>query len=74
MNDRLDIALVDTHRESNGTAENSRLVVNKLLLDVVTLLISFSRMVRGRSNAVLVEEAGDGISRAPRRAEQQNRG
>ena len=56
MNDRLDIALVNTHGESDGTAKNSGSIGDELLLDVGPRIICLTCVVRGWLDAILGEE------------------
>ena len=45
VNDRLDITLIDTHREGNRAAKHTSLVLDELPLDEVALLISLTCVV-----------------------------
>ena len=45
MNDRLNVALVDAHREGDGTTENADVVGAELLLDVGALLVGLAGVV-----------------------------
>ena len=45
VDDRLNVTLVDTHRESDRTAQDSDLVGNELLLGVIPLLVSLSSVI-----------------------------
>lgn len=74
MDDRLYVAFINAHREGNGAAKHSCLVVDELLLDVVSLLIRLSCMVGRRCYAVLIEEASDLIGGSSLSGEQENRG
>lgn len=55
MNDGLNVTLVDSHGESNCAAQNTRLILDELLLDVISLLISLTCVVRCRRDTVLIE-------------------
>ena len=65
VNDTLDVALINTHTESDSAAEAADLVVNELLLDVRPLLVGLTSMIRRRFYTLLVQHLGYLVSGSP---------
>lgn len=59
VNDRLDITLVDSHGESDGTDENSGPVFDEVPLDEGPLFVSLAGVVGSGRDALLVQATGD---------------
>lgn len=56
VNDRLDVALVDAHAESDGAAEDGDLVVDELLLNLRSLLVRLASVIASCLYSILLEK------------------
>ena len=74
VDDRLNVCLVNAHRECDGAAKHPHIVCTELLLDIRTLLVSLTCMVGLGRDPLTVEEAGDLLRRSALRGEQEDRG
>lgn len=73
VNDRLDVALVNAHREGDRAAEHTHLVGDELLLNEATLLVRFASVVGGCRDALLSQVRSNLLGRGSLRREHQNR-
>ena len=74
VDDRLDVALVDTHGEGDGAAEDADVVGTELLLDVGALLIGLTGVIGSGRDTLCVEKASDLLRSAALCGEQKDRG
>lgn len=58
MDDRLNIAFIDAHTEGYGAAQDLGPVLNEFLLDIGSLLIRLSSVVRSCFHTVLSQKLG----------------
>ena len=74
MDDGLNVAFVDTHTEGNGAAQDLGPVLNEFLLDIGSLLIRLSCVVRSCFHTVLRQKLGELVCCASLSGKDQDRG
>ena len=54
VDDGLDVCFINAHRECDGAAKHAHVVCTELFLNIVSLLISLTCMVRLRRNTLAI--------------------